>query len=355
MKGAKGLFNYLLIDNWKGDTGRLITVKNLQKTYKIIKPAEGRFATFKSLVRPQYEERRAVDGISFTINDGEIVGYIGQNGAGKSTTIKMLSGILVPTAGEVKVNGLTPHKDRREHLQNIGVVFGQKTSLWWDVPVIDSLNILKQMYQVEEGRFRKNLEMFMELLELGPFLNQPVRQLSLGQRVRADLATALMHDPKTLFLDEPTIGVDVVAKERLREFITEINKERGVSVLLTTHDVIDMEKMVDRVMVINAGHLIYDGDINGLRERYGTQRRMELRFEGDLPVVSLPEVTTEILEDGRLAVVFDQHKYMADEVIFHLRRSGSPIRDILIRDADIEQIVRDIYQEGKSEEEMKIL
>lgn len=324
----------------------MVTAKNLQKTYKIVKPTQGRFATLKSFVRPQYEERRAVDGISFTIDDGEIVGYIGQNGAGKSTTIKMLSGILVPTAGEVKVNGLTPHKDRKEHLRGIGVVFGQKTSLWWDVPVIDSLNILKQMYQVEDKRFKKNLELFTDLLALGPFLNQPVRQLSLGQRVRADLAAALMHDPKTLFLDEPTIGVDVVAKERLREFIAKINKERGVTVLLTTHDMIDMEKLVRRVMVINSGRIIYDGNINGLRERYGRQRRMELRFESDLPIVSLPEVTTELLEDGRLAVVFDQHQYTADEVIFHLRKSGSPIRDILIRDADIEQIVRDIYQEA---------
>ena len=171
----------------------MITVKNLQIAYKIEKPGEGRFAMLKALVRPKYEERRAVDGIDFTISDGEIVGYIGQNGAGKSTTIKMLSGILVPTAGEVKVNGLTPHKDRKEHLRNIGVVFGQKTSLWWDVPVIDSLNILKEMYRVEDSRFKKNLEMFTDLLDLGPFLQQPVRQLSLDQRVRADLAAALME------------------------------------------------------------------------------------------------------------------------------------------------------------------
>ena len=199
---------------------------------------------------------------------------------------------------------------------------------------------------MEDGRFQKNLEMFTDLLGLGSFLNQPVRQLSLGQRVRADLAAALMHDPKTLFLDEPTIGVDVVAKERLREFITEINRERGVTVLLTTHDVVDMEKLVNRVMVINAGRLIYDGDIHGLRERYGTKRRMELQFEGALPIVTLPEITVEKLESGRLAVTFDQHIHAVDEVLAHLRENGSPIRDILIQDADIEQIVRDIYQEG---------
>lgn len=248
----------------------MIIAKNLRKTYRIAKPAKGRFASLKSLVRPQYEERKAVDGIDFAIQDGEIVGYIGQNGAEKSTTIKMLSGILVPTAGEVQVNGLTPYRDRKEHLRNIGVVFGQKTSLWWDVPVIDSLRILKEMFRVDDARFKKNLELFSDLLDLGPFLDQPVRQLSLGQRVRADLTASLMHDPKTLFLDEPTIGIDVLAKERLREFILEINRERGVTVLLTTHDVIDMEKLVNRVIVIHTGKIIYDGSILGLRERYGS-------------------------------------------------------------------------------------
>lgn len=324
----------------------MIKVNQLSKIYRIAKPSEGHFATLKSLIHPVYIERRAVDGINFTINDGEIVGYIGQNGAGKSTTIKMLSGILVPTSGEVRVNGLTPHRDRKKHLRNIGVVFGQKSSLWWDVPVIDSFNILKEMYRVDDVLFKKNLELFTDLLDLGPFLEQPVRQLSLGQRVRADLAAALMHDPKILFLDEPTIGVDVVAKERLREFVSEINRERGVTVLLTTHDVADMEKMVNRVMVINAGHLIYDGDIHGLRERYGTKRRIELQFEGELPMVTMPEVAAQKLEDGRLVVTFDKNIHTVDEVLAHLRESGSPIQDILIRDADIEQIVRDIYQEG---------
>ncbi len=324
----------------------MIIAKDLTKTYRIAQPVEGRFAAVRSLLHPHYIERRAVAGINFSIEDGEIVGYIGQNGAGKSTTIKMLSGILVPTGGEVEVNGLTPHKDRKEHLQNIGVVFGQKTSLWWDVPVMDSLRILKEMYRVEESRFQRNLELFTELLDLGPFLDQPVRQLSLGQRVRADLAAALMHDPGILFLDEPTIGVDVVAKERLRKFILEINRERGVTVLLTTHDVVDMEKLVNRVIVIHTGTIIYDGDIRGLRERYGRQRRMELQFEGDCPALVLPGVKTEKMGEGRMAVLFDQHIYTVDEVLTFVRRAGSPIRDIVIQDADIEQIVRDIYQEG---------
>lgn len=327
----------------------MISVKKLTKTYRIARPQEGRFAALRSLVRPQYTVCRAVDGIDFDIQDGEVVGYIGQNGAGKSTTIKMLSGILVPDSGSVEVDGLTPHVDRKAHLQNIGVVFGQKTSLWWDVPVIDSLRILKEMYRIGEGQFRKNLEMFCGLLDLDSFLGQPVRQLSLGQRVRADLAAALMHDPQILFLDEPTIGVDVVAKERLREFILEINRERKVTVLLTTHDMVDMEKLVDRVIVINAGSILYDGGIQGLRERYGRQRRMELEFEGEPPEISLPGVQAGKQKDGKVVVTFVQGQYAVDEILSHIRQGGVPIRDITIQNADIEQIVRDIYREGGRE------
>ncbi len=324
----------------------MISVKKLTKTYRIAQPQEGRFAALRSLVRPQYAIRRAVDGIDFDIQDGEAVGYIGQNGAGKSTTIKMLSGILTPDSGSIEVNGLTPHIERKAHLQNIGVVFGQKTSLWWDVPVIDSLRILKEMYRIEDGRFKRNLEMFCGLLDLEPFLGQPVRQLSLGQRVRADLAAALMHDPQVLFLDEPTIGVDVVAKERLREFILKINQERKVTVLLTTHDVVDMEKLVDRVIVINAGSILYDGRLQGLRERYGRERRMELAFEGEPPEISLPGVQAKKQKDGKVTVTFAQGQYAVDEILFHIRQGGVSIRDITIQNADIEQIVRDIYQEG---------
>ena len=324
----------------------MISMENVCKPYKVSKRDAGFSSALKALFRKEYELIHALDGVSFTISDGEMVGYIGPNGAGKSSTIKILSGILTPEGGTCLINGLTPWKNRIEHVKNIGVVFGQRTQLWWDVPVMDSLRILKEMYRVEESRFQRNLELFTELLDLGPFLNQPVRQLSLGQRVRADLAAALMHDPGILFLDEPTIGVDVVAKERLRKFILEINRERGVTVLLTTHDVVDMEKLVNRVIVIHTGTIIYDGDIRGLRERYGRQRRMELQFEGDCPALALPGVKTEKMGEGRMAVLFDQHIYTVDEVLAFVRRAGSPIRDIIIQDADIEQIVRDIYQEG---------
>lgn len=324
----------------------MIIARQLTKIYQIAEPREGRFAMLRNLMKPQYIEKRAVDGIDFTIQDGEIVGYIGQNGAGKSTTIKMLSGILVPTSGQVEVNGLVPYKERKEHLRNIGVVFGQKSSLWWDVPVIDSLRILKEMYQIEDNRFKRNLELFTDLLDLGSFIQQPVRQLSLGQRVRADLAAALLHDPKTLFLDEPTVGVDVIAKEKLREFIQEINRTNGVTVLLTTHDVVDMEKLVKRVIVIHMGHVIYDGDLQGLRDRYGQERHMEIQFSGLCPEIALPGVKVEKLSDVRLALTFNQQKLSVNEVLSYVRQSGAALEDIMIQNADIEQIVRDIYREG---------
>jgi len=324
----------------------MIVARELTKVYKIAQPQEGRFGMLRSLIKPQYTEKRAVDGIDFTIEDGEIVGYIGQNGAGKSTTIKMLSGILVPTSGQVEVSGLVPHKDRKQHLRNIGVVFGQKTSLWWDVPVIDSLRILKEMYQIEDRQFKHNLELFTDLLELGSFIQQPVRQLSLGQRVRADLAAALLHNPKTLFLDEPTIGVDVIAKERLRELIQEVNHTQGVTVLLTTHDVVDMEKLVKRVIVIHTGQIIYDGDLQGLRQRYGQERRMEVQFGGQCPQIELPDVKTERISDTRLAVTFNQQQLSVNEVLAYMRQTEQTVEDIVIQNADIEQIVRDIYREG---------
>ncbi|MDD3409975.1 MAG: ATP-binding cassette domain-containing protein, partial [Eubacteriales bacterium] len=221
----------------------MIAVQNLTKTFRVLKPAEGRFSAVRSLFAPVYTEKRAVDDLSFSIDDGEIVGYIGQNGAGKSTTIKMLAGILVPTAGTMRVNGLDPIADHNRHLLGIGTVFGQRTSLWWDVPLMDSLRILKEMYRVDDAVFRKNVEKFTDILELSGFLHQPVRQLSLGQRMRADLAAAMIHSPRVLFLDEPTIGLDVIARQRLREFIQEINRESGVTILLTTHDMVEMERL----------------------------------------------------------------------------------------------------------------
>ncbi|HML47722.1 MAG TPA: ATP-binding cassette domain-containing protein [Clostridia bacterium] len=328
----------------------MIEARHLTKVYRVAKPVTGRFASLRALFHTEYAEKRAVDDVSFTIRDGEIVGYIGPNGAGKSTTIKMLSGILVPTAGEVAVNGLKPDSDRRRHLANIGVVFGQKSSLWWDVPVIDSLNILKEMYRVDDARFKRNLAAFTDLLDMGPFLNQPVRQLSLGQRVRADLAAALMHDPGVLFLDEPTIGVDVVAKERLRQFILEINRQRGVTALLTTHDMVDMEKLVSRVIVIYGGKAMYDGPIQGLRERYGQERQVIIQFAEQAPALEIPGVEIRAVDPFKLRFKFRQREMTAGEVIAKVSGLPHVIRDISIQETDIEQIVRNLYENGLARE-----
>jgi ABC-2 type transport system ATP-binding protein len=247
----------------------IIEVKDLEKVFKLQKRQEGFSGILKGLFNPQYEEKPAVNKVSFEIPRGEIVGYIGPNGAGKSTTIKMLVGILVPTSGEVLVNGIVPYKNRINNSKNIGVVFGQRTQLWWDIPVTDSLNIMKYLYKIPEDRFKQNLRFLIEILDMGSFINTPVRQLSLGQRMRADLCAALLHNPPILFLDEPTIGLDVVIKERIRKFINEINQQYKTTVILTTHDISDIEKLCSRVIVINKGKNVFDGKLEELRNSYG--------------------------------------------------------------------------------------
>lgn len=234
----------------------MIKVQHLTKDYKRVKRREGFLGSVRTLFSADYEITRAVDDISFEVREGELVGYIGPNGAGKSTSIKMLCGILVPTGGEIEVNGLVPHKNRMENTRQIGAVFGQKTQLWWDVPVIESLRLFRDMYKVSEAQFKRNLNLFNELLDLHEYQNTPVRQLSLGQRLRADMAAALLHDPRLLFLDEPMIGVDVVAKERLRTFIKEINRDRKVTILLTTHDMTEADALCDRIAIIDSGKIV---------------------------------------------------------------------------------------------------
>lgn len=323
----------------------MITAKHLTKVYRISKPKNGRFSAIRSLLHSEYIEKHAVDDISFTVDDGELVGYIGPNGAGKSTTIKMLSGILTPTTGEVRVNGLDPCLQHREHAKNIGVVFGQKSSLWWDVPVIDSFKLLKEMYEIDDTRFRKNLDAYVGMLEMESFLQQPVRQLSLGQRMRADLVAALLHDPNILFLDEPTIGVDVVAKEKLRRFILDINKERKVTVLLTTHDMVDMKKLVNRVIVIGSGKIVYDGNIQGLRERYGQNRCIDVTFAEEDPPISVCGLTEIAKSPFHKSFSFNQRELSAQKALSLLSDQPCTIRDITIQNADIEEIIRDLYSD----------
>lgn len=266
----------------------MIHVADLHKEFRIYQHHRGALGAVRNLLTRDYRVVRAVDGVSFDIAAGELVGYLGPNGAGKSTTLKILTGILVPTAGEVRVDGRVPWEERQEHVRHIGAIFGQRTGLWWDLPVIESLDLLRHIYRVPADRYRRNLRLFDDLLELGPFLETPVRGLSLGQRMCADLAAALLHDPPLLFLDEPTIGLDVVAKERIRGLIRTINREQGVTVILTTHDLGDVEKLCRRIIMIDHGRLMFDGALETLRQRFGEGRVLVIDFETPPGNLSLP-------------------------------------------------------------------
>jgi len=247
----------------------LITVSGINKSFKVAKRSSGFGNALKALFRREYSEVAALSDVSFTIEPGEIVGYIGPNGAGKSTTIKVMSGILVPDSGECSIMGFTPWLDRVEYVRNIGVVFGQRSQLWWDVPVIDSFELLRDIYDVKETEYRGNLKLLTETLDLGDLLGTPVRQLSLGQRMRCEIAASLLHGPSILFLDEPTIGLDAVSKIAVRQFIARINREKGVTVILTTHDMSDIEALAKRILLIGKGKLLYDGDLASMRDKYG--------------------------------------------------------------------------------------
>jgi ABC-2 type transport system ATP-binding protein len=285
---------------------------------------------------------RAVDDISFQIEAGEIIGYIGPNGAGKSTTIKMLAGILVPTSGDIHVLGCVPHQQRSEHARHIGVVFGQRTHLWWDVPVIDSLKLLRDIYKVPESQFRRNLSTFNELLDLHEYQNVPVRQLSLGQRVRADIAAALLHDPSILFLDEPTIGVDVLSKDRLRTFIKEINRERKVTVLLTTHDMNEIERLCPRVIIIDHGRLLYDGSIENIRAHYSSERVLEVEFEDEIPDFSLENVSLRRSEGRKKWFAFNRFEVSIADLIAAVS-AHYPVSDLTVEEQEIDEVIKSIY------------
>ncbi|MCG8349465.1 MAG: ATP-binding cassette domain-containing protein [Chloroflexales bacterium] len=322
----------------------LIEVEQLRKTFRVAARRTGRFAALRTLLAREYREVHAVDGVSFQMEAGEMVGYLGPNGAGKSTTLKMLTGILTPSGGRMSVDGRTPHRQRVEHVQRIGVVFGQRAQLWWDLPTIESFELLRYVYEIPKQRWRENLARFSELLELTPFLSTPVRQLSLGQRMRADLAAALLHDPVILFLDEPTIGLDVVAKERIRQFLSHINRERGVTVILTTHDLADIERLCRRVVLIDHGRVIYDGELEALRARFGRQRTLVVDFNaplnGDLRI---PHAELMRCEGPRAWLRFDRETTTAAALIAEIT-ARYPVRDLTVEEPEIEAIVRDIYQ-----------
>jgi ABC-2 type transport system ATP-binding protein len=323
----------------------LIDVSDLHKVFTLPVRKDGPLGALRSLFAREYRTLEAVAGVSFSVEAGAMVGYLGPNGAGKSTTLKMLTGILTPSGGRISVGGLTPHRQRVAHVRRIGVVFGQRTQLWWDLPTIESFELLRHIYKIPLERYQANLHRFTDLLELGPFLATPVRQLSLGQRMRADLAAALLHDPSILFLDEPTIGLDVVARERIRGFLSEINRERGVTLLLTTHDLADITRLCPRVILIDHGQVIYDGALEALRAQFGRWRTLVV----DLADATLePQVAQAELvrrEGPRAWLRFDRTTTTAAELIAAVA-AAYPVRDLTLEEPEIEAIVRGIYEGG---------
>jgi ABC-2 type transport system ATP-binding protein len=331
----------------------MIQVIELRKEFRIYRHHRGGLGALRNLFTSEYRAIHAVDGVSFAIAPGELVGYLGPNGAGKSTTIKILTGILTPTSGVAQVAGRVPWEQRRQYVQHIGVVFGQRTGLWWDLPTIESFDLLRHIYRVPAPRYRENMTQFEALLELGPFLNTPVRSLSLGQRMRADLAAALLHDPQILFLDEPTIGLDVVAKERIRQFIRAINRERGVTVILTTHDLGDVEKLCERVIMIDQGRLMYDGALADLRARFGGGRVLVVDFEAAPEEIALPGVEVIRREANRAWLRVAQAEGAVAEAVPALFRAYA-VRDLAIQAPEIEEVVRQIYEGRLLDERPKI-
>lgn len=322
-----------------------IEVNEVSKAFRVSKRSAGIPGMLANLVVPKYEKKQAVDNVSFSIEQGEMVGFIGPNGAGKSTTIKMLSGILYPDTGSVRVNGYIPYRQRKEYVGRIGVVFGQKSQLQWDLPVIDSFELLKAIYRVPDEVYRKNLKRFVEMLDMSGFINQPVRQLSLGQRMRADIVAALLHSPQIVFFDEPTIGVDVVGKETIRNFICELNARDKVTMIFTTHDMQDIEKTCKRLIIIDKGTKVYDGLISGIREVYGTTRQVDVEFSGDCIVKPIEHVEIRELDTpgGRKKRFLFESREVSIDSLMNLLLADYAIRDLTVSEPEIEGLIRKIY------------
>jgi ABC-2 type transport system ATP-binding protein len=328
----------------------LIEVDHLSKVFKTYDRKEGVWGGFQNLFSREYRMVKAVEDITFSIQEGEMVGYIGANGAGKSTTIKMLTGILVPSSGGIQAAGCVPFRDRNRYTRKIGAVFGQRTQLWWDIAVIESFRLLQKIYAIPEDDFVARLEVFDGVLELKPLLHVPVRKLSLGQRMRCDLAAALLHHPSILFLDEPTIGLDVVAKENIRKFLHQINQQYKVTVLLTTHDLTDIEELCRRIIIIDKGRLLFDGPLEELRQRLAFRSQIlfdlkEPRKLDDSVFAALPNVEFQQLESTKGQIVFDRRETSSADLL-KILMNALPVRDVSLEDTTIEELVREIYSRG---------
>jgi ABC-2 type transport system ATP-binding protein len=322
----------------------IVEVDNLVKVFRRPKRLEGPLSGFRTLVTRQYVSKVAVDGVSFQLEQGELVGYLGPNGAGKSTTIKMLTGILRPTSGTVTVDGVVPWRERERNALNIGAVFGQRTQLWWDLPLRDSLELIGKLYGIERARHRAGTRRFTELLDLGPFLDTPVRQLSLGQRMRGDLAAAMLPEPRILYLDEPTIGLDIVAKERIRAFIDTLNREQGTTVVLTTHDLDDVERLCRRIVLIDGGRVLYDGSVEELKTRYAARRRLVVQLEQGTrwQGIETPRVEVATAEYGTVSLLFDPVRTKSTDVITSVL-ARHEVKDLSLVEPALENIVHQIY------------
>lgn len=325
----------------------IIKVKDLVKTYKIIEKEDGLIGYFKNLFKPKYKEFTAVNHINFEIQEGELVGYIGENGAGKSTTIKMLTGLLTPTSGEVVVDNLVPNKNRIENNKKIGAVFGQKTQLWWDLPVIESFRLIKKMYKIPDGEYRKNLKKFSEILELDDLLEKQVKNLSLGQKMRCEIAATFLHNPKIVYLDEPTIGLDVLVKERIRAFIKEINKEKNTTVILTTHDLKDIEDVCDRIILLDKGQIIYDGEKEKFKKIYGKQVIAQIIVKNKTSLITTETINDEfeVVEesDEQVKIRFNHDKYTIMDIVNRIS-NYCEITDMHIEEQGLEEILKEIYR-----------
>jgi ABC-2 type transport system ATP-binding protein len=315
----------------------VIRVDDVSKTFTVWRRA-GRVRRHRHVVH-------AVEHVSFSVDAGEMVGYVGPNGAGKSTTIKMLTGVLVPSAGDVQVSGLVPSRERVALARRIGVVFGQRSLLWWDLPLRDSFHLLRHIYRVDAARHRARFEECIELLQLDEFLTTPVRQLSLGQRMRGELTAALLHDPELLFLDEPTVGLDVVSKDRVRTFLADLNRRHGTTVLLTTHDLDDIERLCSRLLIIDHGHVIYDGGLDALRDKYGQERTLVVDLAQAMAPIDARDAVVVKVDGPRQWVRFRRDDTTAAELIADIA-ARYQLRDLTVEEPAIEDIVRRIYIEG---------
>ena len=321
----------------------MIELRHIQKTFRVSRRSAGLSQAVKSLFRREYETINALQDVSFTIRDGEMVGYIGPNGAGKSSTIKIMSGVLTPDGGECVINGRIPWKERTAHVREIGVVFGQRSQLWWDVPVIDSFELIRDIYRVDDHAYRKTLSRLTELLQIGEIVKTPARQLSLGQRMRCEIAASLLHNPKILFLDEPTIGLDAVSKLAVRDFIRAIKRENGSTVILTTHDMQDIEALTERILLIGKGRILLDGSLSELKARNSSRKTLTVAYEGGtLP--SCEEMTVKEDKEGRAVLSVDTRALSVSEAISRISAAVG-VKDISVTGENIDELVVSLYQE----------